>query len=72
MKEALTMSDVRNSSVLLEMHIQSVWDKILRHKLARLDDAGFLWQLSLGEVLLGSLAILWRKLGDVRVCTDCF
>jgi hypothetical protein len=60
------MNNVRNGSVLLEVDVQPVWDKVLGDHLTGLDDTSLLRQLRLGEVLLAT-SIQYtstRMLGD--------
>lgn len=46
-----TMSNVRNSSVLLHMDIQPLGPEVSRNHHTRLDNAMLLWEISFAEVL---------------------
>lgn len=45
------MSDMRDSAILCHVYVQPVFDEILSHHLARLNDAVLLWKFSLGKEL---------------------
>jgi len=52
------MRDMRNSSIFIDMYIQSVWMIVLRDNRTRGYDARLLWQFLFAEGLANSLLVI--------------
>ena len=61
---ALTVLDVRDGAILLQVDIETVWLEVLGHHHARFDDAGFLGEVTLGKALETALLVCIRLLRE--------